>query len=174
MSKVADQARERRGKVDQSGRRERGDDRHVRIYDWMMNCEAWLSLSPAERWAYVEIERLYYPSSKDGAWQGNNGRLGVGVRWLAQKCGIAKDTAQRALRTLEEHGFIECVTPGGFSRKDPHASEWRLTMYKCEVTGAPASKAFMRWRPGGENLERGPKTGTARSQNKDSSAQQAA
>ena len=37
------------------------------------------------------------------------------------------------------------VTKGAFSRKSPHASEWRLTFNTCNVTGELASKAFMRW-----------------------------
>jgi hypothetical protein len=42
-------------------------------------------------------------------------------------------------------GFIELVTKGAFSRKSPHASEWRLTFNTCNVTGELTSKAFMRW-----------------------------
>jgi hypothetical protein len=40
---------------------------------------------------------------------------------------------------------LELVTKGAFSRKSPHASEWRLTFNTCDVTGKLASKAFMRW-----------------------------
>ncbi len=35
--------------------------------------------------------------------------------------------ACRAFTELRERGFIELVTKGAFSRKSPHASEWRLT-----------------------------------------------
>ena len=52
---------------------------------------------------------------------------------------------QRAFAELQERGFIELVTKGAFSRKSPHASEWRLTFNTCDVTGELASKAFMRW-----------------------------
>ena len=38
-------------------------------------------------------------------------------------------------------GFIELLTKGAFSRKSPHASEWRLTFNTCDVTGELASKA---------------------------------
>ena len=54
-------------------------------------------------------------------------------------------TAQRAFAELQDRGFIELVTKGAFSRKAPHASEWRLTFNTCDVTGELASKAFMRW-----------------------------
>jgi hypothetical protein len=54
-------------------------------------------------------------------------------------------TASRAFAELQERGFIECATQGAFSRKAPHASEWRLTFNTCDVTGQLASKAFMSW-----------------------------
>jgi hypothetical protein len=44
-----------------------------------------------------------------------------------------------------KQGVIELVTKGAFSRKSPHASEWRLMFNTCDVTGELASKAFMRW-----------------------------
>lgn len=174
MSKFGNRERERRGRTDQTGRRAKLDERHVRLYDWMMDSRAWASLSPADRAVYIEIERLYHPTSADGGWPGNNGKIAVSVRSLALKCRISKDTAARSLRTLEERGFIVCVTPGGFSRKDPHASEWRLTRAKCDVTGESATTAFMRWKPAGENAERGPTIRTARSENRDSRATKAA
>jgi hypothetical protein len=37
------------------------------------------------------------------------------------------------------------MTKGAFSRKAPHASEWRLTWWGCDVTGELPSKKFMRW-----------------------------
>jgi len=38
------------------------------------------------------------------------------------------------------------MTKGAFSRKAPHATEWRLTWWSCDVTGELASKKFMNWR----------------------------
>jgi hypothetical protein len=55
------------------------------------------------------------------------------------------ETAQRAFAEFQERQFIELVTKGAFSRKSPHASERRLTLNTCDVTGELASKAFMRW-----------------------------
>ena len=75
----------------------------------------------------------------------NNGRLGLSIRRASERCNIARGTAQRAFADLQERGFIELVTKGAFSRKSPHASEWRLTFNTCDVTGELASKAFMRW-----------------------------
>jgi DNA-binding transcriptional MocR family regulator len=85
----------------------------------------------------VEIARVH-----DGM---NNGRLGVSVRNLARRCNVAPATVCRALNELQERGFIECVTKGAFSRKTPHASEWRLTWWPCDVTGALPAKTFMSW-----------------------------
>jgi DNA-binding transcriptional MocR family regulator len=91
----------------------------------------------------VEISRVY-----DGM---NNGRLGMSVRMLADRCHIARGTVRVALEELQDRGFIECVTKGTFSRKVQHASEWRLTAWPCHVTGNTATKAFMSWRPEKQN-----------------------
>jgi DNA-binding transcriptional regulator YhcF (GntR family) len=69
----------------------------------------------------------------------------LSVRRASQRCNVARGTAWRAFAELQERGFIELVTKGVFSRKSPHASEWRLTFNSCDVTGELASKAFMRW-----------------------------
>ena len=37
------------------------------------------------------------------------------------------------------------MAKGAFSRKAPHATEWRLTWWSCDVTGELASKKFMSW-----------------------------
>ena len=70
----------------------------------------------------------------------NNGRLGLSVRRASQRCNVARGTAQRALVELQDRGFVDCMTKGAFSRKAPHATEWRLTWWSCDVTGELASK----------------------------------
>jgi hypothetical protein len=37
------------------------------------------------------------------------------------------------------------MTKGAFSRKAPHANEWLLTWWSCDVTEELPSKKFMRW-----------------------------
>lgn len=111
----------------------------VRLDSFMMESAAWRSLTPAERVVYVEVRRRY-----NGV---NNGRIALSARDAADRCNINKDTACKSFGTLEERGLIECVTPGGFTRKVRHATEWRLTDVRCDKTGALPSKAFMRWRP---------------------------
>ena len=105
----------------------------------MLESAAWRHLTPAARAVYIEVVRLY-----NGR---NNGFLALSVRDAAARCNINKDTAGRALEALKAHGFLDCVTPGGFSRKIRHASEWRLTAETCDRTGIAGSKAFMGWSP---------------------------
>ena len=118
----------------------------VRLPWFLLESPAWRSTNPAARAVYLEVARLY-----NGR---NNGLLALSVRDAADRCRINKDTAGRALEALRTIGFIECVTPGGFSRKMRHASEWRLTVETCDRTGALPSKAFMRWRPGPPSEEK--------------------
>lgn len=136
--------------------RSTGSGRFVALHHFMLDTAAWRDLSPADRAVYVELAKLY-----DGS---NNGRLALSARDAAERCRINKDTALRAFASLEEHGFVERVTLGGFSRKTRHASEWRLTMHRCNATEAIPSKAFQRWRPlspqsGQSEESHGPKRG---------------
>jgi hypothetical protein len=106
---------------------------------YMLNSPAWLSLTPAQRAIYVEVRGRY-----NGY---NNGSIALSTRDAAARCRINKDTASDAFAVLQERGFLECVTPGGFSRKVRHATEWRLTDVACDKTGLKPSKLFMKWRP---------------------------
>ena len=103
----------------------------------MLDCPAYLSLSCQAGADLLEIARGH-----DGT---NNGRLGLSVRRAADRSRIARGTAQRALVELQDRGFVDCMTKGAFSRKAPHATEWRLTWWGCDVTGELASKKFMSW-----------------------------
>jgi hypothetical protein len=106
---------------------------------FLLNSAAYLSLSTAARAVHVEIVRLYNGS--------NNGRLALSVRTAAIRCRVARNTAARALAELQDRGFIECVTAGGFSLKTRHATEWRLTHLKCDASGKLSDAIFMQWRP---------------------------
>lgn len=153
-------------KPDSTGRSRKGDDAHFRLYDWMWRSAAWRSLSCQERVAYTEIEMRF-----NG---GNNGRIALGARSLAEAANMSKTTAVKCFATLQDRGFVECTTPGGFSRKNPHAAEWRLTRAKCDATGGPPTKAFMRWKPADPNAERGTKIGPVLYQNRASTDREAA
>lgn len=125
----------------------------VALPHWMLSTPAWRFLKPVDRVLYVEVARLYNGS--------NNGRLALSTRDAAERCNAHRDTIGAAFRRLEAAGFVECATPGGFSRKTRHATEWRLAIERCDVTGALASKAFTRWRgvaleSGHSNADHGP------------------
>lgn len=109
----------------------------VKLDRVLLHTPAYGSLTTQARAVLVELYDRYKGY--------NNGYIGLSVRSAAEHCNIAKDTANRALRELVEKGFIECVTPGGFSRKTPHAAEWRLTQHRCDVTGATPTKDYMKW-----------------------------
>jgi DNA-binding transcriptional regulator YhcF (GntR family) len=129
-------------KLNRKGRN-KWEAKHVRLYDYMLSSKAYLSLTCPARAVLIELARVY-----DGA---NNGRLGLSVRTAAQRSRIAQGTARRAFRELMDCGFVECVKAGAFSYKARHASEWRLTWWPCDVTGALPSKEFMRWQPEMQN-----------------------
>jgi hypothetical protein len=111
-------------------------ERFVRLTHGMMQSEAWRSLHGNARAIYVEIAMIYRGN--------NNGRIGFSVRQAAQALHISKDTAARAMIHLQERGFIVATTKGRFVRKR-HATRWRLTEFKCDLTGQPASRDFEAW-----------------------------
>ena len=113
------------------------DASHARLYQWLLDSPAYLSLSCQARAVLLEIARGH-----DGM---NNSRLGLSIRRASERCNIARGTAARAFVELQERGFIDCMTKGAFNLKAPHASEWRLTWWSCDVTGDLPSKKFMGW-----------------------------
>jgi Helix-turn-helix domain len=111
-------------------------DRYFALHHYMLNTDAWKGLSANARAVYVQIGFRY-----DGF---NNGRIAFSVRDAAKECGLAKDTASRALKELVDLGFIEETRHGGLSRKTRIASEWRMTAFKCDLIGALKSCLFMK------------------------------
>ena len=124
---------------DAKGRSKHGP-RYVAVYHYMMKTDAWRSLDCVARCAYVEIARRY------GGPGSNNGRIGYSLRQMAENLNVSKTTALRALKRLQERGFIVQMVEGAFSRKVRHASEWRLTEYKCDATGNLASHDYRQWK----------------------------
>jgi hypothetical protein len=108
----------------------------VQLFQYMLKSPAWLGLTPQERAVYVEIASRY-----NGR---NNGFIGMSVRHAAARCNIAPNTAAKALKALQEAGFIACTERGNFNLKRPIASEYRLTTFKCDKTGEVATKDFMK------------------------------
>ena len=131
----------RRNSTDRTGRSKKAA-RHVRLYYWMMQTAAWKSLSGNQRAIYVEMAARYNGKT-------NNGRIHFSAREAATAIHVSKATAARDLAALVERGFIGAMKRGGFNVKDKQAqaTEWRLTEFNCDVTGALPSKEFARWSP---------------------------
>jgi DNA-binding transcriptional MocR family regulator len=124
--------------------------RHVRLYHSMMKTMAWKSLSCTARCVYIEIEKRY------GGPGSNNGQIHLSVREGAAALKVSKTSVAKALRELQERGFIVAVTRGGFNRKNRHATEWRLTAHASDVSTQFATREFERWEPGqtfGDDVE---------------------
>jgi hypothetical protein len=117
----------------------------VQLHYYLLDSTAWHGLSPVARCAYIELQRVY-----NGV---NNGSLAMSVRKLAAVMPCALNTATRALNELEIAGFVDVMKVGTFRLKERHASEYRLTCHRCDITGELPSKRFdpsRKWRPESE------------------------
>lgn len=110
----------------------------VMLMDYTINCEAWRDLKPSAVAIYLLIAQRY-----NG---GNNGHIGLSVRDAARLAHVAPGTAQKALESLQGHGFIKCRKKGAFSVKNRQASEWELTCWAL-VTGKGATHDYRKWKP---------------------------
>ena len=131
-------------KLDKAIRRKGRDpkeSRHVRLYHFLLNSEAWRSLDANARAVYIEIASRYAGTGS------NNGRIAYSVREAAEELNIGRGTTSRALAMLQDRGFIVATKRGTFNRKVRHCSEWRLTEFGCDITNQLATKDFMRWTP---------------------------
>lgn len=114
-------------------------EQHVRLHHWLLNTPAYRSLNPPARAVLVELMRRY-----NGF---NNGKIGLSVRDAGTACCVSKNTAARAFRELIDRGFVEVTTPSAFTVKCRLATEWALTEFPNDVTGAISSRPFIRWQP---------------------------
>ena len=110
-------------------------DRYFQLHHYMLKTDAWRALSAAARAVYIQIGARYNGS--------NNGKLALSVRDAASECNIATNTASQAFKDLVDLGFIEETRHGGLSRKTRIASEWRMTAFRCDLTGALKTSLFM-------------------------------
>jgi hypothetical protein len=110
-------------------------DRYLQLHHFMLKTEAWRALTMPARALYVQVGSRYTGF--------NNGRIAFSVRDAANECGMAKNTAMRAFKELIDLGFTEETLHGGLNRKTRRASEWRLTAFKCDLTGALKTCRFM-------------------------------
>ena len=119
--------------------RSKGSDRYYALFAWFTNTDAWRSLNAVERCVYLQLAQRYRGT--------NNGRIVFGVRDGEKELRVGRATILRALHTLEQRGFVAVTRKGHFARKEGSraATEWRLTQFGCDVTGALATKDFARW-----------------------------
>lgn len=108
----------------------------VMLYHKWMSTAAWFALSGVETKLLCEILRLYNGD--------NNGRIGFGHYQAAEILGVARNTAAKAFRGLEDKGFIRPKKKGCFDTKGIQ-TEWRVTMWPA--FGKPATHDYLKWRP---------------------------
>ena len=142
---MSEKTKRRRWRRSDPTGRSTGSARFLKVEHWLMRTPAWRSLGPAPRALYVELAQRYNGS--------NNGEISMSVREAAALIHVAKDTAQKAFRELEDKGFILRVVCGSFDWKLRHATTWILTEHA--IGDRPATKEFARWEP--EKSEAGPK-----------------
>ena len=147
---VAAYKRMTRGRGQDHRGRSRKGERFVKLDHWLLKTPAWQALGPVARAIYVELAQRYNGS--------NNGEIALSVRDAAKLVHVAKDTATKAFRELEDKGFVIRVVCGSFNWKLRHATTWELTAYA--MGEIPPSKQFARWTD--QKVKDGPKSGSFR------------
>ena len=117
--------------------RSNGNRDFVMLERYLLKSLAWRSMKPVARCAYIEIAFGY-----DGS---NNGHIQMAARILGDRLGMDKATASRAINELQAKGFIEISKRSSFDFKLKQCQEYRLTAFRCDVTGELPTKTFMRW-----------------------------
>ena len=107
----------------------------VMLPRWVVRCPAWRGLSANARAIYIELRDRFNGS--------NNGLIGLGVREAAEAINVGRNVANRAIKELEDAGFIEPATKGAFRQNGRRATEWLLTELPDDRTGHVALKTFM-------------------------------
>jgi hypothetical protein len=119
------------------------DAPHVRMYRWMLDSPAYLSLTCPARAVLIEIARGH-----DGM---NNGRLGLSIRRASERCNIARgDCAARICRTtgarLHRLHDERSVQPKGTARHRMASHlvdlrcNWRTAQQKVHELGPRKTK----------------------------------
>ena len=109
----------------------------MRLYWWLLDSPAYRHLSCYGRALLVEL--VYRHNGE------NNGQVPMSVREAATRLDISPTTAVKIFRELKDKGFIRQARRGSFDLKEPHATEWTLTMEP--VGDAKPTKDFMSWEP---------------------------
>jgi hypothetical protein len=111
-------------------------EKHVRIYGYEMQSEAYRSLSTDARSLLLEFRYRF---------NGGENRIPFSVREMAERLGRAgQRRIKKACDQLLDRGFIELAQPGSFHRKTRHASEFYLL--NEPIGDQEPRKDYMRWK----------------------------
>ncbi len=121
--------------------------RFVQIYHWEMKTPAYRCMSVWGRSLLIEFRGKYNTY--------NNGDIAMSVLDAARLLGCHKDTAFKALRELEEKGWIREERKGSFhwktdatGRKFRPATTYRITNQPVGLgVDIKATKEYMKWKP---------------------------
>ena len=132
--------------VDAKGR-SKSDGRYIRLDYWMIEAPAFQELSINAEHVLLNILKRF-----NGA---NNGQIGFGCRsgrftrrgpeWIELPSKLSVSSQARALKELEEQGFIACTQGSSFGQKRL-TKNWRLTWLRDDRNGALATKEFTKQR----------------------------
>lgn len=113
--------------------------KHIRLYNWVMDTPAWSSLPMGARCLLLEVWRR-----NNGL---NNGQISYSQREAVKALGCGFGSAARWFTELQEKGFLVAERRGSFNWKhganEGRATVWRLTMEPCK--GERATKEFASW-----------------------------
>lgn len=118
------------------------DPKHVRSYKRQIESAAWRDLSGSA------VKVLLAMGLKEKG--DNNGAFFFSDRTGAEITGLSRNTVQKSIKELINHGFIYCSEEGGFSRKTPHAAQYGFTWLAGPKGEHRApSHAYEKWSPDG-------------------------
>lgn len=125
-----------------SDRQPKKDASHVRAYKRQIQSPAWRDLSGSA----VKVQLAMQTLEKGD----NNGCICFSDRKGAEITGLSRNTVQKAIKELIDHGFIYCTEEGGFSRKTPHAAMYGFTWLAGPKGQHRApTHAYEKWKPDG-------------------------
>ena len=137
----------------------RHGNRFVALPHYLLNSEAWLTMSPPAKALLIEVWKRH-----NGV---NNGEISYSVREAAV-IGLSRSAAARAFQELQDRGFLRMVRASSFTLKTKEARTWQIT---AEKRGNGLSGGdFMRWKPAkviGEKTKHSPKISPAQSHQRD-------
>ncbi|MEO0625056.1 MAG: hypothetical protein AAFU49_08075 [Pseudomonadota bacterium] len=110
----------------------------VALRKHMRQCEAWRTLPHTYRSVYIEAVA--------GVYVGNNGEVSRSVRFLAKAANVSPDTVQKALRVLQDRGFMVCAHSGGLGTRGKGVpAKWRFTEFGTSHRPVP-TREYAKWK----------------------------